>query len=125
MTKQWLIYDADGNYVNGTVGTEEWVRVYCEERGYTYELDPNWVAPLTDYQKNLIKEHNWVENRLTGLIEDHSWAHSREEFDIVVRQYDAMVEYYMVLRERIMNEGLEDRLNENDNNDLSGGLGGF
>lgn len=118
MVKSWNIYDSDGKIINTIVGTEENIQQYCEENGYTYELDPNWIPPLTDTQKNLIKEHNWVENRISSFLEGHSWANTRETFTLATRQYNAMVDYYLALHERAVMEGIENRLND----DSDGGL---
>lgn len=117
MTKSWNIYDGSGVLINTIVGTEERIQEYCTENGYTYELDPNWVPPLTDVQKNLIKEYNWVENRISGFLENHIWANSRETFTLAVRQYNAMVDYYLVLHERIVMDGLDNRLDEGSGDD--------
>lgn len=106
----WKIYDEDGNLINTIVGSEEFVIEYCRENGYTYELipeNPNPSPTLTYHQQNLIDDFNQMQSRIISFIQDHSWATTRNTFELAEKQYDAMVELYLVLADRIRYEGLE------------------
>lgn len=119
MEKGWKVY-RNGEFVNYLWGTEEYVNEFCSERGFTYEYDPYYKKPLTEEDKALIREHNWIEARLTSFINDHSWANTKERFELAARQYEAMIAYYLVLQERVVNDGLSDRLTEDESGDLFG-----
>lgn len=106
----WYIYDADGNYVNLIHGSEEFVINLCNENpGWTYA--PVQTTPpeptITPHQQSLINDFNNIQSRIISFIQDHSWATTRSTFELAEKQYDAMVELYLVLADRIRYEGLE------------------
>lgn len=106
----WIIYDAEGNEINRIAADEDFVKTLCEENGYTYELipeNPNPSPTLTYHQQNLIDDFNQMQSRIIAFIQDHSWATTRATFELAEKQYDAMVELYLVLADRIRYEGLE------------------
>lgn len=113
VSKNWYIYDADGNHINTIYGTESAVKQICEMEGYTYapvpDENPNPVVPdpLTPEQNDLLRQFDTLKLDIMALIQEHDWARNRESFELVARQYDAMVDYYIVLADRIRYEGLE------------------
>lgn len=113
-SKNWYIYDADGNLVNTVYGTEESIKELCESEGWTYVLaggpDPDPQPTLTDSQQRLIDDFVSIRTKLMIFYQDHSWARSSETFELAIRQWTAMVDYYKVLHERIQMEGLTEHI---------------
>lgn len=106
---EWNIYK-NGNLINTIYADENFVKELCEENGWTYApygQNPNPSPSITPYQRSLLDEFDSIQSRILAFIQDHSWAITRETFDLATRQYDAMVEYYIVLSDRIRYEGLE------------------
>lgn len=62
---------------------------------------------MNPYQQSLISEFEDIRDRIFNFLQDHGWANSVRNFNLANRQYDAMVDYYLVLNERIVDEGIE------------------
>lgn len=107
----WNIYE-NGVLINTICADEDFVISYCQENGYTYSpkdygtSDPP-TPSLTPYQQSLINDFNDIQSRIIAFIQDHSWATTRATFDLATQQYDAMVDLYLVLADRIRYENLE------------------
>lgn len=106
----WYIYDENGNLVNTIHASESYVIDICNEHpGWTYApVNSNPTPNLYPYQQALIAEFENIRDHIFSFLQDHGWANSVENFNLATRQYDAMIEYYLVLNERIVNEGIQE-----------------
>ena len=107
----WYIYDENGNLVNTIHASEDYVVDLCNEHpGWTYA--PVQTSPTTPtlypYQRALIAEFENIRDRIFDFLKDHGWANNVDNFNLATRQYDAMIDYYLVLNERIVNEGIQE-----------------
>lgn len=113
MVRNWYIYNSDGEQINVIRATEEVVQQMCEEEGWTYAFaydDEPQTPTLSGAQQRLIDDFVSIRTKLMIFYQDHSWARSSETFELAIRQWTAMVDYYKVLHERIQMEGLTEHI---------------